>query len=114
MTMERKPPSKVLQLKAVCITTTIVLRTKTPGPPRRARGLPSFIYMISITPINVLFHYFSSHRVRPVDPGTRRLVLCNASRSWTSNVLISFLLPEAAARRATVRSAGVKAERVSA
>ena len=54
--MERKPPETILQLKAVCIMLPFVLITKAPGPPRRARGLPSFIYMISIMPMNVLFH----------------------------------------------------------
>ena len=40
--MECKPPPEILQLKAVCITLPFVLCTKTPGSPRRARGLPSF------------------------------------------------------------------------
>ena len=72
---------------AVCTTLPFILSTKAPGPPRRARGLPSFIYMISIMPMNVLFHYSAWHRVRPVGPGARRLVLCGASCSRISSVL---------------------------
>ena len=72
---------------AVCTMLSFVLSTKTPGPLRRARGLPSFIYMISIMPMNVLFHYSAWHWVRPVGPGARRLVLCGASCSWISSVL---------------------------
>ena len=56
--MERKPPPKVLQLKAVCITLPFVLCIKTPGPLRRAQGLPSFIYMISIMPMRMYSLFF--------------------------------------------------------
>ena len=57
--MERKPPPKVLQLKAVCITLPFVLCIKNLGPPRRARGLPSFIYMISIMPMRMYSLFLS-------------------------------------------------------
>ena len=85
--MERKPPPKVLQLKAVCITLPFVLCIKTPGPPRRARGLPSFIYMISIMPMRMCSFISSAwHRVRPVGPEPRRLLQYAASCSRTSSV----------------------------
>ena len=44
MTMERKPPEKILQLKAVCIMLPFLLNMRQTGTPRRTRGLPSFIY----------------------------------------------------------------------
>ena len=107
--MECKPPSKVFTVDAVCTTPTFVLSTNTPGSPRKARGLPSFIHMISIMLMNVLFHYFAWHWVRPVGPGARRLILCSASCSRTSSVLALKPSPaKAAARGATVRQAGVK------
>ena len=72
---------------AVCTMLPFVLSTKTPGPSRRAWGLPSFIYMISIMPINVLFHYRPWRLVRLVGPGAHRLLLYVASCSQTSSVL---------------------------
>ena len=44
MTMEREPPEKILQLKAVCIMLPFCIKYETTGPPRSTRGLPSFIY----------------------------------------------------------------------
>ena len=85
--MERKRPPKIFQLKAVCITLPFVLCIKTPGPPRRARGLPSFIYMISVLPMNVSFYYSAWHRVQQVNPVARRLLLYATSCSRTSSVL---------------------------
>ena len=84
--MERKPPPKILQLKAVRITLPFILSTKTPGPPRRARGLPSFIYMISVMAMSLLFYYSTWHRVRPVGPEARRLLLYAISCNRTSSV----------------------------
>ena len=57
--MEREPPEKILQLKAVCITLPFVLCMKTPGTPRRTRGLPSFyLYDKCYSYECVLFYYF--------------------------------------------------------
>ena len=64
-----------------------VLSTKTLGLPRRARGLPSFIYMISVVPISMYSFISAWHRVRPVGPEARCLLLYAASCSRTSNVL---------------------------
>ena len=44
MTMERQPPSKILQLKRSMYHANFCIKYETIGPPRRARGLPSFIY----------------------------------------------------------------------
>ena len=56
--MEREPSEKILQLKAVCIMLPFCIKYETTGPPRSTRGLPSFIYMMSIMPMNVLLHLF--------------------------------------------------------
>ena len=42
--MERKPPEKILQLKAVCIMLPFCIKYKPTGPPNSTRGLP-FIYL---------------------------------------------------------------------
>ena len=44
MTMEREPPEKILQLKAVCIMLPFCIKYETTGFPRSTRGLPLFIY----------------------------------------------------------------------
>ena len=44
MTMERKPPEKILQLKAVCIMLPFCIKYKPTGPPNSTRGLPLFIH----------------------------------------------------------------------
>ena len=56
--MERQSPEKILQLKAVCIMLPFCIKYKTSGPPRSTWGLPSFTYMMSIMPMNVLLHSF--------------------------------------------------------
>ena len=43
-TMERQPPSKILQLKCSMYHANFCIKYETIGPPRRARGLPSLIY----------------------------------------------------------------------
>ena len=52
--MEREPPEEILQLKAVCIMLPFCIKYEPSGPPRRARGLPSFVCMIKIMPTSVL------------------------------------------------------------
>ena len=42
--MEREPPEKILQLKAVCIMLPFCIKYETTGSPRSTRGLPLFIY----------------------------------------------------------------------
>ena len=43
-TVEREPPEKILQLKAVCIVLPFCIKYKPTGPPNSTRGLPLFIY----------------------------------------------------------------------
>ena len=43
-TMEREPPEKILQLKAVCTMLPFLLKVRQTGSLRSTRGLPSFIY----------------------------------------------------------------------
>ena len=85
--MERQSPEKILQLKAVCTTLPFVLSAKDSGSLKEHLGTTLFIYMISIMPINVLFHYRPWRLVRLVGPGAHRLLLYVASCSQTSSVL---------------------------
>ena len=41
--MEREPPEKILQLKAVCIMLPFCIKYEATGPPRSTRGLPLFM-----------------------------------------------------------------------
>ena len=76
--MERQPPPKVLQLKFSMYHANFCTKFETIGPPRRAQGLPSFVYeMKSIMLMALSLHSLFSvrHRVRLVGPGTGRLEL---------------------------------------
>ena len=52
--MECKSPPKILQLMHYVPRYLLYLSIKTSGPPRRARGLPSFVCMIKIMPTSML------------------------------------------------------------
>ena len=84
--------------------TTFCIKCEDFGSLEEHSGATPFIYIISIMPMNVLFYYFARHQVRQVGPEARCLLQCVVSRSRTSSVSApkKLLLPEAAARRATV------------
>ena len=52
--MECKSPPKILQLMQYVPRYLLYQSNKTLGPPRRARGLPSFVCMIKIMPTSML------------------------------------------------------------
>ena len=56
--MEREPPEKILQLKAVCIMLPFCIKYEPTGPPNSTRGLPFiYLWMTSVISMNVLLHF---------------------------------------------------------
>ena len=108
--MECKSPPKILQLMQYVPRYLLYLSTKTPGPPRRARGLPSFVCMIKIMPASMSL--FVMPLGTELDKSTRGLAALHYEMLPTvGQVVCKFpnrLLLEAAARRATVRWAAVR------
>ena len=75
--MEREPPEKILQLKAVCTTLPFVLSTRQRAP-RGALGDCPPLSMNDECHIHeciITFDFSVWHRVRLVGPGTSRLKL---------------------------------------
>ena len=102
--MERQPPPKILQLKYSMYHANFCTKYETIGPPRRARGLPSFsmdeeyhAYDLGIT--FTFFRPAPSSTSRPGDwpPGVILEVL-PAVRQVVCR-LPSLLLPKVAVRR---------------
>ena len=75
--MERKPPSKILQLIQYVSRYPFVLKYRDFGPPEMSSGTAPFDYLYDK---NYAFEYATScyatwRRVRLVGPGIRRLAL---------------------------------------
>ena len=113
--MERQSPPKILQLNAVCTTLPFVLSTRQRAPRGALGGYPFYLHDKFLC---LRMYYFIIPPGTGFDQSARGLIaLYYVVLPAVGQVVcwhLNLLLPEAAARRATARWAGVKGrERVS-